>query len=441
MRKKATRGESLKGDAGRQEGGDGVLLKGCSIHASMVDVEHAFVRTAPVQGGDVLRRSIRIQTRGNVSVSSKANPDKRSTGSSDSKVNENQRKRKIEEVLTSTRQPASCEGKMCREEAGGQRQCAMGNDEVDESNVRRGGTGKGEGECWKTECLKVSNGKGECMKTGALRVASRSPVRSEAGVREKGHIMSLKDLQSAGKTSLPKFIQVREVRLLSMSKVIKSRDQGKGAVENKGKGKDKGSGDYREKTLAINFGDPDGYVSTVIAHWIDHVPEKWLTRPLCNVFNVRGRVGHHLLDLHDAHKNVVTLLERNDANAADQYVYRTELCNECASLSHVQNNCRPGEYVNMALRIIESAEKYTRGGEVYLNVFGYDRERARVGPLRIWLHSAKDLDGRGPGEVWMLRGLRVSYSSRLSACVVDACQLTALEKCKNTNLANLFAKM
>ena len=47
----------------------------------------------------------------------------------------------------------------------------------------------------------------------------------------------------------------------------------------------------------------------------------------------------------------------------------------------------------------------------------------------------------GGWRIWLLRGLRVSYSSRLSDCVVDACQLTGLEKCKNTNLARLFSEM
>ena len=285
------------------------------------------------------------------------------------------------------------------------------------------------------------------------RHRSRSPAAPRASGQQKGELMSIKDLQAPGPGLLPKMVQMQNVRLLSVSKVIKPMGKGKGKEAGKGKsfkGKEAGKGKDRGNSVAINVGDPDGYVATVMLQAMDVVPEKWLSRPLCNVFNVRPRVGQRFLEIQDAQNSVVTMEEADDPNGPDEYPYCLELCNDCASLWHVKNHCSSGDYVHLPMKILQAEEKFTREGEVYLSIFGYDRDRADVGPLRIWRHSMKDLHGDGRMQVWMLRNLRVTYPSRWSdqanayvlnaeaGCCPDACQLTALERANETELANLF---
>ena len=227
-----------------------------------------------------------------------------------------------------------------------------------------------------------------------------------------GECVDIEDLFDSKKV-LPGRVLLKDIRVLSLSKVgqVPQRGKGKGKDKGKdkgkGKGKDKGKDKPMEPCQTVYLGK-DGYVLTTVAFG-DDVSRIALTLEgsLVTAAALHPRFGEMGV-LHWTGDTVLTQkLEPHHLSIPMEFPYdTTAITDGFATWQHVQT-MRLNDYAALVLKVISVVEKATMAqGEPYLEIYGADMDGARVGALRLWRWEEGDICC---GEVYILRGLRVQH--------------------------------
>ena len=203
-------------------------------------------------------------------------------------------------------------------------------------------------------------------------------------------------------------VQLKGVTVLSIGKVsvLPNNAKGKGQSEKGKKGKGhgkKGKGD--EKMQPVYLGDDEGRVICTLAsnNNVNQIASKLRQNAYVDISPLKIKPGQAGL-LYWTENTEMTLLERA-SSFTFPYDVNSDYAKDFVSMAFARD-CIVGSYVAIAMRIMESEQKWTAQNEPYLQIAGFDTARGDVGPLRLWQYEESDIH---PGHAYILRGLKVVY--------------------------------
>ena len=234
----------------------------------------------------------------------------------------------------------------------------------------------------------------------------------------KGEFSSIEKLaRSLPRPGVP--VGLQGVTLLAIGKIsderinAKAKGQGKGQGEKghtgkKGK-KGKGVNDAgTQKTQPVYLGDDKGRVICTLATGDDvkRVPATFPRYAYVDITALVAQPGSPGI-LYWTKRTEMSLRSR-PGNSKSNYIFpydvTSDYSKDFASMNFVRE-CSVGTYVALPMRITDVVSKWTSTqNEPYLELFGFDIEKGKVGPLRLWNYEEGDIN---PGSAYFVRGLRV----------------------------------
>jgi hypothetical protein len=183
----------------------------------------------------------------------------------------------------------------------------------------------------------------------------------------------------------------------------KGKDKGAKGTAKGAKGKVKGNEDGQ-----ILYVGKDGEVAMVA--WYGNAttplfPDN-LVGTLCNISKVRMRPGQLGVVYANAQTEITNCLEPTDPPVS--FPYRTaEFCDRFATWKWATESAL-GTFVDIVVHVWQAEEKFTQNNqEPFMLVSGKDMDGVLIGPLRLWRHTAADIEA---GRTYVFRGLVVVVS-------------------------------
>ena len=240
-------------------------------------------------------------------------------------------------------------------------------------------------------------------------VQMKKATASEGGKGSPIDIKSFLDQASC----TPTVVQLKDVYVLSMSKVntVPIKGKGKGKAKGKGKGKEKGkavgkdkSGSAREECQAI-YVTQEGHVACIMAFGAQVVQmPKHVPQGAVRVYGLRAKQGYVGILTWEADTKLVCLGPFGSASGPTCPYMNSAATDGLATCNSVHHKSL-GEYVDFVIKV-NSAQEYMSSinGEPYLRIHGFDMENNHVWPLFMWRFKEGDLVNN---RIYILRGMKV----------------------------------